>query len=76
MGRTRVTDAESHTTRFEYDEMNRRTAVIDATGYRTETKYSLRGDVVAVSRPPVPSTCPQSVSGSRYTGFSCCLTAR
>ncbi|WP_419184838.1 hypothetical protein [Thiobacillus denitrificans] len=56
--------------------MNRRTAVIDATGYRTETKYSLRGDVVAVSRPPVPSTCPQSVSGSRYTGFSCCLTAR
>ena len=29
--------------------MNRRTAVIDATGYRTETKYSLRGDVVAVT---------------------------
>lgn len=26
--------------------MNRRTAVIDATGYRTETKYSLRGDMV------------------------------
>ncbi len=41
-------DAEGHTTRFEYDAMNRKAAVIDATGYRTETIYSLRGDVLGV----------------------------
>lgn len=29
--------------------MNRRIAMIDATGYCTETKYSLRGDVVSVT---------------------------
>jgi YD repeat-containing protein len=43
-----VLDAEGHTTRFEYDPMNRKTAVIDATGYRTETLLTLRGDVVGI----------------------------
>lgn len=44
-----VTDAESHTTRFEYDAMNRRTAVVDATGYRTESAYNLRGEVTRIT---------------------------
>ncbi|WP_228488065.1 RHS repeat domain-containing protein [Rhodocyclus gracilis] len=29
--------------------MNRRTAVTDATGYRTETAYTLRGDVIGIT---------------------------
>ena len=44
-----MTDAENHTSKFEYDPKNRRTAVIDASGYRTETQYSLRGDVLSVT---------------------------
>ena len=40
-----------HTTRYEYDEMNRRTAVIDANGYRTVTTYDLAGHPVAVTNP-------------------------
>ncbi len=44
-----VTDAEGHTTHFEYDAMNRRTAATDATGYRSTTGYNARGEVVAVT---------------------------
>ncbi len=36
-------------TDYSYDEMNRRTAVIDATGTRTTTAYTLRGDTVAIT---------------------------
>lgn len=38
-----------HSTRYENSAMNRKTAVINGNGQRTETKYDLAGNAIAVT---------------------------
>ncbi len=45
------TDANNHITRYEYDAMNRRTAIINANGYRSEFVYDLAGRMIATKDP-------------------------
>lgn len=46
-----TTDANYHTTQYQYDPMNRVTAIIDANGRTSKAVYNERGDLTSVTNP-------------------------